>query len=346
MEHQHPAEEPSSPAGCAQCGFPVIEEGYPTPLCATCRKAFVRFPIPNGIKIFGGVIVLVLVFAMIKVPKSLSAGIHLERGKDAIDHARYATAEKEFQQVVRQAPKYTEGEEYLALASFYNGDLSTFFQTVEHLEGKNVENEDMYRELSRLIAKGPNYFPADSLFAIYTAYHQSFDSIPAPVYLAYMQKYPDELFPVMMYASVVFNQKQYVACDSLLDVVLQRDDIYLPALLMKASVKRERSQLDSAEHYGRRILSLNSESAMGMSSLARTRLKGKRDKEGLDWAQKAVAVNPDNVYAKATLAMAWHFNNERVKRDRLLDELKKDTAATEHMTYVVDVIEGREKFRD
>lgn len=345
MEQHHSTEEAPPSSGCAQCGFPVIEEGYPTPLCKACRTAFIRFPIPRSIKIFGGAVLVVLLFAMVRVPRSLSAGIHLERGKDAMDHARYATAEEEFQKVMKAMPKYTEGEEYLAVASFHNGDLKTFFESIQHLQGKKIEDESMYRDLNELVEKAGQYMPSDSLFALYTAYH-AYDSIPEPVYLAYIQKYPDELFPVVAYTGVLLDKKRYASCDSLLDLVLGKDRTYVPALLMKTGLKRERSQLDSAEMYGYHILSLNKESAVGMSSLARTCLKGKRDHEGLEWAQKAVATDPGETYAKTTLALAWHFNKEYGKRDQLLALARQDTTASYQVKYVADVIAGREKFRD
>jgi tetratricopeptide (TPR) repeat protein len=344
-QDHHPTEEVPSRSGCAQCGHPVIEEGHATPLCTDCRRAFIRFPIPKAIKVFAGVLVLVLLFAMVKVPQNLSAGVHLKRGKKAMRQSNYFTAQNEFEKVRKAVPGYTGIEEYLAIASFYNQDMKTFFEVADHLGGKKVEDEDLYGELNRLMEKSANYVPPDSFFAFFETYH-SFDSIPENVYSQYVAAHPDEIFPAIRYASVLSDQERYASCDSLLNLILEKDDTHPSALLMKASVKREFKQYDSAAYYCNRMLSLNRESTDGMSAMARILLRQKKDKEGLDWALKSYEINHAEPYVVATLALAYHFNNRQSERDKLFQAAKKDSMTAEYMKYVTDIMEGREKFRD
>src|SRR5688572_16267249 len=89
-------EEPER-KGCANCGHLIVEPGYPTPLCQTCRTTFIKYPVPKSILIFAGAIALVLVYAMTKVPANITAGVHLKRGKKAMEEGNYYTAQKEFE---------------------------------------------------------------------------------------------------------------------------------------------------------------------------------------------------------------------------------------------------------
>ena len=113
-----PEERSQEPKGCAGCNHPVIEHGYPTPLCRDCRDNFIKFPIPRVIKLFGAVLGIILLYAMSGVPKNLATGIHYERGKEAIEKENYFTAQRELTTVIDKAPSFLEAKEYLAIASF------------------------------------------------------------------------------------------------------------------------------------------------------------------------------------------------------------------------------------
>jgi tetratricopeptide (TPR) repeat protein len=344
MEQDNSSLEEKLSTGCVSCGHPVIEQGYPTKLCADCRKKFIHYPIPNWVKIFAALIGVILIFAMFKAPENFSAGIHYQRGKDAIAKSYYTTAEKELNKVIKKIPGFVEAKEYLAIASFHNQDIETFYKMIQDLQGKNIEDEDLYREINGLIEKASNYFPNDSLLVLYNKYH-SFDSIPQAVYYGYVSAHPDQLFSETRYASVFFDKKQFNTCDSLLNAILQKDATYAGALYMKTSVKRELDQFDSAHYYCDKILSLNKESSYGMASRARTFLRQKKDAEGLRWALKSNEPDPAEPYSRATLALAYHFNNQAAERDKLIEASKKDSIQLSYMQYVMDIMKGKEKFR-
>jgi len=347
MDQETPLPEEKSPEPnvCAGCSHPVIEPGYPTPLCKDCRTRFIRFPIPSGIKIFGAILGLILLYAMWGLPKILTTGIHFQRGKEAIKKQNYFTGQRELKTVIKRAPSFLEAKEYLAIASFYNYDLETFANLVQDLQGKKIEDGDVYEELSLVINKGSNYFPSDSIMAVFEQYH-SWDSIPETEYEKYISKYPDELFPAIRYASLLYDNEKYPLSDSLLNTILKEDPTYISALNMKTGLKREFKQLDSAHFYCDKILLLNKESTFGMSSKARTFLKQKNNAEGLEWALKSIDKDPGDPYSLATLALAYHFNNKTKERDELLKTSKNDSLAATYMQYTIDVMEGKEKFID
>jgi hypothetical protein len=90
-----PAEhhEPAGPV-CAGCEGPLYEQKGRTPICNECRERFIRYPIPGWIKIFGGAILLLMVFGLTRLPANLSAAIHQKRGERAMAEHRYATAQR------------------------------------------------------------------------------------------------------------------------------------------------------------------------------------------------------------------------------------------------------------
>ena len=87
--------DPPSSSVCSHCQIRSIDTQYLSPLCEECRQTFIRFPIPNWIKLFGAGVALVLCFALIRLPTQLSTGVHLEKGKNAINEHRFKTAHKE-----------------------------------------------------------------------------------------------------------------------------------------------------------------------------------------------------------------------------------------------------------
>jgi predicted Zn-dependent protease len=336
--------EAASQPGCANCGHMIIEHGHPTPLCTECRTKFIKFPIPWPIRIFAGLVLVILVFAMANLPRNLSTAIHYERGKEAIEHSKYATARKELSSVIKNFPQFNDAKEYMVIASFRNQDIPTFFSLLQELEGKQVEDLSLYSEIKQMANHAPEYFPSDSLMAIAEKYH-SLDSIPVAVYREYIPTHTAEVFPSWQYASMLFDQKNFSACDSVLTEVLEQDHDYTPALMIKSTLKRELNQLDSSHYYCDRLLSLNNESFYGTASKARTFLKQKKDKEGMDWALRNFELRKNDPYSIATLALAYHFNNRVPDRDKIMATANKDSVQMTYMSYVNDVISGKEKFR-
>lgn len=331
--------------GCANCSHPIVVHGFPTPLCEDCREKFVKFPIPVLIKVFAGIIGGVVILALFTLPKNLSAGIHLQRGKNAEKKRVYVTAENEFRKALQEQPKMVEVKAHLMITSFYNQDFQTFSNMYSDLETVSIEDEDLYMKLSKVLGKAVTYFPSDSFRSLLDIYHNT-DSIPATAYTAYLAKYPEEQFAALRYASVLFDNHKYGDADSMLNIILQRDNQYISALYLKTAIKRESGEFDSAHYYSDQIIALNRESNYGMSAKARTYLRQKKDTEGLQWALKAIAISPDDPYSMATLTLAYHFNNKPGDRDKLLNDAKNDSLKSVYMKYAIDVIDGKEKFRN
>ncbi len=346
MEETPSFEQP--PKVCANCGDPNIDEKYPTPLCSDCRQKFIRFPLPLWIKVFAGAIAVILLFSLFKLPKNISLAVQLERGKKAEKQKKYFTAQRDFEEVVKKVPDNIEAEGHLMIASFYNQDFAAIGTAFKKLEGKNIEDKELYETLDELANKAASYVSNDSFQNFQKQYVDQSITIPDTAYQSYIHRNPDDIFAITEYASRLFDEKSYTVCDSLLQQALKKDNEYFPALMIMASLKREQGKNDESLIYCDRILSVNRESVYGMASKARTYLKQKKDKEALDLAQKSYTLNSKNGYALATLILAYHFNNKTTERDELISKAHSNTDSSQlyQLKYAIDVIDKKEKFRD
>jgi len=78
---------------------------------------------------------------------------------------------------------------------------------------------------------------------------------------------------------------------------------------------------------------------------ARIFLKQKKGAQALELAAKSVAIDQNDAYSNATLALAYHFNNMPAKRDALIKQVKasKDSSMIDYMQYAIDIIEQKRK---
>lgn len=342
--YQVPDENPDD-NGCEQCGAPDILHGYPTPLCNACRQGFIRYPVPLLIKVFGGAILLVVIYCCFSFPADLSLGLHIHRGKKAEEQKKFLTAQREFTRAASRKPEDIEIQCHLALAAFNNMDLSAFSVIAEKLVGKSIENDQLYKKVDDAMAKFNSYVPKDSMIEMMKAHR---NNIPDQSFKKYLHNHPDDLYAHFSYASILFDQNRFSPCDSILKNVLKIDAGYFPALRLMASLKREMNDYDSADKYCDDLLNINNEAGYAIASKARTRLKQKKDSEGLKLALQSVETDQLDPYNTATLILAYHFNGETEKRDALITACKSaDNEATkEFVAYATDVISGKIPFRE
>ena len=337
--------EKNEPNKCAVCGSSWIEQGYPTPLCSDCRQRLIKFPIPPLIKIFAVIIVAIVLIGMMRLPQNISLGIHNGRGQKAFKNKQYQTAQDEFKNVLDVAPQYTKAKMNRALASFYVQDYKLLISDLGELEGKQIEDEDLYAQLVLVSNQLTNYLPGDSFLAMEQVYADSAGVIPAKELQKYISKNPDEVYALIVLASSYFNSKEYAVTDSILTNVLKKDPDHLTALALMTTTKRELNQLEESIQYCDKLISVNKESIYGISSKARTFLKMQRDKEALQLALQAKEIKKDDPYNLATLALVYHFNNMTRQRDEIISSAANDSTAKTYFEFVNDVINNKVKFR-
>lgn len=334
-----------SPA-CRQCGDAHQQLIGKNQLCAQCHHGFVHYPIPAWIKAFGVGLLLVLLFSLYSLSGNFLTGIHFKRGERAAARKNYLTAEKEFDEAVKREPSYTEAKLQLLMASYHNHDLGKMVDTYKRVADDNISSDDLASEVASTLSAAGAYFPSDSISALLERSGDASGNLPEPLLRNYLAHDPKDAYAIMLLASQLFDQKKYLATDSLLNILLAGDPLQYNALLLKAPLKREMGQLDSSFYYVDKLLALNHEDVYALSTRSRSLLKMKRDDDALRTALRANSLDPKNGHALASLALVYNFINEPAKRDALIRQADSDSTMTSAMNYVKDVISGKESFRN
>lgn len=336
------SEAPES-KGCVNCGSDHVVEKHATHLCSDCRQLFIKYPIPLAVKIFAIGVGLVLLIALFSFPKNLSTGIHFEKARQYEQKKQYASAQREYTDVVDKVPDNLEANAHLMISAFYNLDYSTFIKAEQHIEGKNIEDKALYDQLDDLVIRVQSLIADTNMNDIMTKYNAEIE-VPDSEYVNYLKDHPFNVYALYTYASRLYQHKNYTGCDTLLQRLLGVDTEHLLGLGMMALVARHKGECEESIKYCEKIINLNSEASYAYASMALTYLKLNKLTKGLELAEKSVALNKTEPYNLATLVIAWHLNNQPLKRDEMLKTLKTypDSSAVRYTQYAVDVINKKE----
>ncbi len=121
---------------CRSCG---AEPEFAIPIRADCRTKLAQPPIPVGIKLAGIAIALLLVFALTRIPSSLSAAIAFERGERSEQKLQFAVAENEYQQSVLTFPRSDLAHTRLFVTAYRARDTETARHEFEYLRGRRLD---------------------------------------------------------------------------------------------------------------------------------------------------------------------------------------------------------------
>ena len=338
----------NAPGGCINCGHPVVVPGYPNALCADCRQRFIKFPIPNWIKIFGAAIGLIFLFSLYKIPRNISLGIHFEKGKTAITEKKYLTAQRELEIFLKKVPRNLEARCYLLIASFYNEDYETSGKMFEQLKDQNIEDKDLVSQVEQTLQFGQPYFANEKFSALLKEYDNDVMKIPRQRVKNYLDSNKDDIYAATTYVQITGIEDKQVNSDSILTAILKLNPDYTPALFLASAQNRLNKKFEASIENCDRMLNINKESPAAFASKARTLLWMKKDKEALENATAAVDLDPHHPYMEATLLMAYHFNQKQKEEEELRKKMaaNKDSIAIETYKYAFDVISGKEPFRN
>jgi Na+-transporting methylmalonyl-CoA/oxaloacetate decarboxylase gamma subunit len=109
-----------------------------------------RQPIPVGIKIAGVAIVLLLIFALIRIPSSMSAAIAFERGRNDEQKHQFVAAEDEYRKSVQAFPRSDLAHTRLFVAAYRARDTGTARHEFEYLRGHQLDAK-LVGEISALL---------------------------------------------------------------------------------------------------------------------------------------------------------------------------------------------------
>jgi hypothetical protein len=346
MEQQEEEIQPDHKANkCLQCGVHVEMIPGKNPLCPDCRTAFIKFPIPRWIKLFGAGVVIALGYALISLPATLNAGIHFERGSDAAKRNDHFTAQQELQMAVSGEHNFVKAKCALLISAFHNEDYETMQRMSNELNGVEIEDEELLNKANVAMAEAGSFMPSDSFAKIVAQYNNDADQVPLQEVIAYLQTVPDDYYACMIVANSLFETNK-PAADSVLDQILTDNPGYRPALQLKAPLKRELGQFDSSYHYIDKLLQANRQSLTALSARVRTLLKEKRDAQALKEAEALYRMDPTDMNVRSSYALALHFNNKMQERDGIMNAAYKDTASAIYFEFAKEIINGKRPFRN
>jgi Tfp pilus assembly protein PilF len=346
IDENSPANRPPGPV-CIGCDQPLYEIPERTPLCTECREAYIRYPIPLKIKLFGAGVLALLVISLFSLPKSLGTAIHLKRGKEAMADHRFVTAQKELEKAVSAEPEYLEAQCQLLVAAYHNQDYATMSRVSFALEGKKIEDESLYQSAQDAVERAGYHFPSDSLEAfVLEQRNAGNENIPSALIGQYLASHQAEPLAYMLLASTYMEEKNLVAADSVLHLSLAQYPGHVDALQYLVALKREENQDDSALYFAKQLQEINREMPYSYGAIARILLKKHQDAEALKTVQKGLSFDPKDGYCLASLALIYHFNGDHQRRDQLIDHAKTDSALMTNFIYVSDVVSGKENFRN
>lgn len=337
-ENLTPENKPELPV-CINCESPNVLHGYPVLLCADCRTKLINYPIPKAVKLFGAAISVILIISLYWLPQNLGAAISLSRAEKAEQNLDFITSQRELEKALKIAPNSIDILEHLMIASYYNNDLLALNDASNKLQSKPIEDTSIYNKLTYIIDETKLYMPSDTFAKTFQQYKDG--NVPDAVLSKYVSKNPSDIFAIYSLASSYDDKKQYKAADSLLSKVLTIDKEFIPAINFKTKVKRELNQPDSSIFYCDRILALNRQSVYAISAKARTFLKIGKKQEGLILAKQGYQLDKNMAYNLATLAIAYHLNNDLKARDAIIKTTNKDTTTAFYMNFAKDIISNK-----
>lgn len=110
-------------------------------LCASCRASLSKRPFPAWIKIAFGLIVILSLFAITRVPSAMSASIAFERGQRDEQAGQYNQASSEYAKVVERFPESTLAVARLGISEYRAGNLRAAAEAFTKLAGRKASTE-------------------------------------------------------------------------------------------------------------------------------------------------------------------------------------------------------------
>jgi hypothetical protein len=301
----------------------------------------------------GGIALIVLLFFLfrqdtLEALHNLALNWELRDGLKAEKKRHYLTAERELRAYTAKAPGNEEAEGRLMIAAFYNQDFGTFLEQFTKLKDKEMKDKKLFAEINDILVKAAFYYPTDAIKNFSTRY-PVLPAVPDSAWDNYFSRNPADVNAKEIYAEELLTEKRYSRCDSVIEDILSSHGDYIPALAAGARVKREEEDYDMALTYNKSILDINPESPNGLASEARTLLLLRQNAEALDAALQAYKLDDKNSFVKASLILAYHYNDRKADRDALIQKSLKEAADSSDkaaIQYALDVMAKKEKFRN
>lgn len=333
---------------CLNCQAQPYAEGFATKLCAACREKLIRFPIPMWIWIFTGIIFLVMLLGMTRMPAYLSTALHLGKAEKAMDEKRYVTAQNELEKALHRFPDNSECLARLLICCARNYDFDRVSGLLGELEGKKVESNSVYSEAQKVVNEMEYLYDIDTTLSRKVV--NAADS--AQLLLALYDSIADNKsnssnIGAVMIANNLYDLNKYAEAEKILDAVLANNPTCFPALTLQIAVKRNLKKFDTALAICDKMLEKNNEDITAICQKARVELKRNQDEAASRYALQAMQLRPQNLVVMETQALVDYLAGRKAESMKLLSQIKaletKDDTIIS--TRLAETLSGKEKYR-
>ncbi len=337
---------------CVHCGQHPPEGSSLTPLCAACRQALIKYPIPKWIWAFAAGVLVLMVVGFIRMPSFYTQVSEMARAEKAMDQRNYVTAIRALDKVLAKSPDRLEANGYMLIASAYNHDLLRMQAAYKQVEGRDMKDAALLARMEEAMRYVAQVVNVDSAF--YAQYELAVrDSVAGMTRLAAEvdtnNTFEHKAAAYLVVANALFDYKAYALCEPLLKKILDEQPDNYGAMGLLVALKRNTGYFDEAMTLSEKMLELNHEDVQVFAQMCRIALKRGRDKQAADLAQKAMTLESSNTAAMEAQAMVDFYAGQKQKSIAMLQKIKKveqyvdgDSTISVRLN---KLIEGKEKFR-
>ena len=139
--------------------------------------------------------------------------------------------------------------------------------------------------------------------------------------LDYTKKYPEDYKGWSLLGAVSVELNNDTLGEGCLNKALQLNPKDVMALAELGVIERKEKNYDKAASYYNQAINIDPTFGRAYASLMLIELKRGNYQKAVDLGEKAVSLEPGALYMKAQLALAYHFDKQFDKRDKIMKEL-------------------------
>ncbi|GKX31545.1 hypothetical protein SH1V18_40250 [Vallitalea longa] len=328
---------------CENCGSSVTEDGYKTKLCPSCRYKLSKRPLPKSIKIFLGIIMVLIVYSFMRLPNSMKGVLAYEKGKKAESQKKYVTALKQYQ-IADKEYDLTDIKAKIIVAEFYNGNYITANDLLCDLEGEIIEDKSLYDQLLNISTYiNEIYYYTDDLYNLMNEISSQSNDIKIERLTEYINTNPFNIETAITLAGLYYTEDNLEQSKKYMQMVLDQYPDYQYALEALASYETELENYDTAAKICDQLFNINSESLGAYVTYADIELRKSNDKKALEYVEKAYNLDPVNSSVLNMMIITYQVNKMYEERDDLLEEIEKMDLPPEELKYFKDIKKNLQK---
>jgi tetratricopeptide (TPR) repeat protein len=314
---------------CLSCKAHPYLENSPSRICKSCREKLIKYPIPKWIWGFAGGILIIMLIGAFRMPAYVKAALKVSRAEKFMEAKKYVSAQKELKEVLEKFPNNKNANGMMVIASCYNWDSEQMNKSFGIIENVNFDDNELLSEINAALAYFSQSYPKDTTL-LRRIYEIKDDTQQLKNLFVTMDSLGDQDFPIAGFwvCQYLNDLEEYEASARILERVLDVEPNLHSALLLNAAVKRNLEDYVGSIASCKRALSINKEDVMTLSLLSRIELKRRNDEQAAYYANLAMELLPENIYAMEAQSMVDFYAGRRVKSKKLLADIQKQEVKT------------------